>query len=399
MDTCGVGNLVGEVKRVDTTCIHVGEGVDTKSGVECILCLTMLVGIGFQNIYCREKFAVKRTGLVLVRPSGTQSIGTFAAKDTAVQLSGDRGKVLLLIVTGRLVIQRIFRLTTLAVAVEGVVSATNIDCGIRAADGAHRRRGLVGAIGVRVAETDIENVILVDVPVQAGQHFIVGSAQRVSLIWTRVIVVLVFQESGNLVQTGLSGTVVCGAFTPLIGLTGAGTTSRTGNIIHRVLGIDEEEQFVLDNGTTQRHANDIVEVLAGRQGVLTHQSSLKDIAVVIVIYRSMPLVATMLGDHIDGTALETAMTDIKGCEVDGNLVDSIQRKRAATCGQVGADTEGIVERSTVNSDRGATVVATTGCKTATHYRSLGSQFHDVVHAAAGRRNILNGLIVDESTGA
>ena len=112
----------------------------------------------------------------------------------------------------------------------------------------------------------------------------------------------------------------------------------------------------------------------------------------------MPLVATVLGYHVDGTALETAVTDIERCKVNGNLVDSVQRDGAAACWQVGADAESVVERSTVNCHRRTTIVAAAGCKAATSDRGLRGQLHNVVHAAAGRGNILNHTVVNQSIG-
>ncbi len=92
------------------------------------------------------------------------------------------------------------------------------------------------------------------------------------------------------------------------------------------------------------------------------------------------------------------MTHIVGGEVDGDLVDSVDGDGAAACGEVGADTKGVVERGTVDGDGGATVVAATGSEAATHHRGLRGELHDVVHATAGGGDFLNQTVVDGGVG-
>ncbi len=165
VDAGGVGDLVGEVVGVDATGVHVGEGVDTEGGVEGILGLAVGVLVGLEDVDRGEEVAVVGTGFVLVGPSGTEGVGTLAAEDTAVQFSCQGGEVLLLVVAGRLEVERVFGLTALTVAVEGVVGAIDVDGGVGAADGAHGRGGLIRGVGVGVAETEVEVVVGVDVPV------------------------------------------------------------------------------------------------------------------------------------------------------------------------------------------------------------------------------------------
>ena len=117
----------------------------------------------------------------------------------------------------------------------------------------------------------------------------------------------------------------------------------------------------------------------------------------VVIDGTVPGVGTALGDHIDGTALETALTDVEGSDVDTDLVDGIQGDGRAAGRQVGADTEGVVERCTIYRNGGTTVVTAADGKTAAGHGCLRCELHHIVQAAGDGRHRLHHPGVDQRT--
>ena len=165
-----------------------------------------------------------------------------------MQFSGQRGEVHLLEVTRRLERHGVIGLTAGVVAVHNVCLIPNGNSCVGAAQRAHRAGGIVGIGGMGVAETDVEEVVAVDVPVDTGQHFIVGSAERVVLITAGIVSELVGEELMDIVHLRHRRTVVTGASAKLLTLIRACLDGGAGLVVNRIFTVDEEEQFVFDDG-------------------------------------------------------------------------------------------------------------------------------------------------------
>ena len=132
----------------------------------------------------------------------------------------------------------------------------------------------------------------------------------------------------------------------------------TGVNVALILEVHEEEQLVLHDGATHAHAGGVVERLGELQTVgivaklvlFAELGADETVVGEVVIHAHVPAVGTALGDGVDGTTREAAMAHVEWRDVDGHGLDSIQGDGATTGRQVAADTESVVERSTVNRD-------------------------------------------------
>ena len=389
VDTGVEAVLVGSGDGVHVTEVTVGEGIDTDGGKDTILVIAAsghtIVG---HDVYRGEGAALVGTGLELVGVSHTQHVVALA--QTGVELGGDGGEVLLLIVTGGLIEESVNALAAGAVAVEGNVLAVRADeGGIVTAYGAHgsRRHGGVEVLGV--AEADIETVGVVDVPVQTGHYLPVRSLEVVTLVAAGIVTEFLLNISGHGFHLLNGRTVGRNAGTPLFGCALAGYAGRTGSGIEGVLTVHEEEEFVLDDGAADGGTDGVVQALAAFYILTSHFVTVESVGGIVVVYGSVPLVGTGLGNSVDGTAGETALADIERSDVHVDLLQGVQGDRRTAGREVLADTEGVVESSTVNGDGGTAVVAAAHCETAGGGRGLRSEGHDVVHAAGDRRDALN----------
>ena len=236
-------------------------------------------------------------------------------------------------------------------------------------------------------------MVLVDVPVQTSNQLPVGSTQRVTLVATRIVTELIHQELLDLLHLSNGRTVVGSTVTPLGILIGASLTSRTGSLVHIVLEVSEEEQLVLNDRTTNANTGSVVDLLALVQA-LVHTgligyaivSTLQSLVLIVVINGSLELIGTTLGNCVDSTTGETALTNVKRSDRDRDLLQSVERDGGTACGQVTTDTECVVERCTIDSYIRLTVVTTTDSQTVRSGRSLRSELHNVVHTAANGRS-------------
>ena len=389
VDTGVEAVLVGSGDGVHVTEVTVGEGIDTDGGKDTIL-VTAASGhtIVGHDVYRGEGAALVGTGLELVGVSHTQHVVALA--QTGVELGGDGGEVLLLIVAGGLIEESVNALAAGAVTVEGNVLAVRADeGGIVTAYGAHgsRRHGGVEVLGV--AEADIETVGVVDVPVQTGHYLPVRSLEVVTLVASGVVTEFFLNVGSHGIHLPNGRTVGRDIGSERIGSACAGYAGRTGSGIEGVLTVHEEEQLVLDDGTTDGSTDCMIERLAAGNILTGHLVTVEGVGGIVVVYGSVPLVGTGLGNSVDGTAGETALADIERSDVHVDLLQGVQGDRRTAGREVLADTEGVVEGSTVNGDGGTAVVTAAHCETAGGGRGLGSEGHDVVHAAGDRRDALN----------
>ena len=96
----------------------------------------------------------------------------------------------------------------------------------------------------------------------------------------------------------------------------------------------------------------------------------------------MPLVAALLGHHIDGSAQKSTLSHIKRRNAYRHLFYRIKRQRVASCRQARTNAECIIERRSVHRHRRTAVIAATHSKTSARGCPLRGQPHDVVQAAA-----------------
>ena len=247
-------------------------------------------------------------------------------------------------------------------------------------------------------------MVFVDVPVQTSHNLVVGNLNRVVLVATGVVAILLCQVCFNLFHKLGSRTVklafVTGINGPLV-ITSVCLAVLTGANIVLVLEVYEEEEFVFDDRTANIQTNGVAERLSEAQLFYLAISSCvlgadKSVRSVVVVNGNFVLVGTALGYSVDSTTGETALTNIKGSDVYAHLIQSIQRNRSTVTGKVTTDTESVVESSTIDSNIRLTVVTTTHCQTIGGRSSLRSKFHQVVHATANGRHALHNLGADGS---
>ena len=220
-----------------------------------------------------------------------------------------------------------------------------------------------------MGETEINLVVVVDVPVQTAHDLVRRGFQRISLITSRIIVVFFRQVLADVVHP-YEGTVAyrCGVLERTVHnavcapfVIGAATRYARRACLHIILifAVHEEEQFVFNDRTSQRSSvGGAVVTVAGQFIVLYLVSGEVGIGSVH-IGCTFELIRTTLCHGVDGTSCKSALTDIKGGGGNGNLFQSIQRDRRTACRQVRADTEGIVESGSVHSDIRLAVVTST----------------------------------------
>ena len=375
--TGSVSDLVGDYSGCNVAQVTIGEGVGTERSQKSLGTVLKVL----QNINGGEVITYEATGLVLLRVGTTQSVGQTTIQETRVQLSSERSKVLLLEVTRALEVDSVLRSTTVVVTVVGV--------GVQRVN---RRRRIRRILVAGSAETNVCAVVLVDVPVEASNQLPVGSAQRVTLVATRIVTELLLQELLHILHLCNGRTVIGSTVTPSGVLIGASLTSRTGSLIHIVLEVSEEEQLVLNDRTTYANTGSVVDLLALVQALVhtglignTIVSTLQSLVLIVVINGSLELVGTTLGNSVDSTTGKAALTNVKRGDRDRDLLQSVERDGSTTCGQVTTDTECVVERCTIDSYIRLTVVTTTDSQTVRSGRSLRSELHNVVHAAANGR--------------
>ena len=353
VDAVDPRQFVGTDDGLDVAEVAVGERVRTERGQDGTVALAIRIDIVLKDINRREVGTHEGTGLVLVGPGHAEHV--VGAADTGVELSGDGGEVLLLEVAAGLEVHRIVGGTAVGVTVVRV----RVD----RVDRAGRAVG-VGRMGV--AETDVQLVGVVDDPVQAGHHFVVRSREGITLVAAGVITIGVGQVVLDLFHKGLGRTDGCAANSEVrIDAAGSRADNLTGtrNGIPGVFTVHEEEEFVLDDRTTQGEAEGVVQHVGLGDVLILNLVATHILAGVVIVDRSLDLVGTALGHGVDRTAGEAGHTDIERGDVDAHLLDRVKGDRAAAGREVGTDTEGVVERGTVDGHIGGTVVTATDGQT------------------------------------
>ena len=380
----GVADFVGhDVGRYFAE-VALGEGIETERSVQGADAFVRRL----QNIHCREDAAVVAARLVLMRIGVAQRVGQTAVEEARVQFGGYRREILFLIIARILEIHGVVRGTAVSVF---VVCIFGVERGDR------RRRGrrilVLGA-----AETYVERVVAVDVPVHAGHELVAGSFHRVVLISAGVVAVGVDQELAHLVEFRSRRTVVLRIAAEFSGVVGPGQTRVARGGVPLAFEVGEHEELVLDDRGADAESEGVVAHLAQRQLAAVVLVALKLVALGIEVCRYFQVVGARLGDGVDGAAREAALAYVEGSYRYRYLLQCVERDGRSACGQVAADAEHVVEGGTVHRHVRLAVVAADG-QARRGGRSLRREFHDVVHAAVHRRHQFDLLVGDAGDGA
>ena len=240
-------------------------------------------------------------------------------------------------------------------------------------------------VGVAVLVAQSQLVVVVDVPVDAGQQvegIALHVAAAIALLDARKLVVLV----GNLLDSGFAQVVARHA-----GIEAGGIA------LVVVFQVEEEEELVLGNGTTDVTTDGgsvllcelILDVTTS--GIV---AAVEVLVVVISVESGVEVVGTLLGDSVDTTAGETTLAHVEGSDHHLNLLDSVHRDGVgASLSAIGArssQTEHVVTHSTINLETVVAVVAA-GKRDTAHLRGAGHGhvLDHVVDIAVHRRGIFD----------
>ena len=102
------------------------------------------------------------------------------------------------------------------------------------------------------------------------------------------------------------------------------TGSRTSSQIVLNFTIDEEEQLVLDNRATKGCTKGIGMTIVNRQGRRTYAVTFQRGAGEIGIGTPLEIVSTTLGDSIDTTTCESALTNVIRSDRDSHLIQCVK---------------------------------------------------------------------------
>ena len=194
-------------------------------------------------------------------------------------------------------------------------------------------------LGAHQAVTEGSVMLVVDVPVQFGRHFVgLGIDLQVGREGTRVLITL---------GLGLVHDIIVNLLGNIALHLGSGGTQTVGIRIFLVgaLVAGEEEEFVLDDGTADGHTGLIgllIGILVTLVAIGLGVTADEVLGIAITIDAAMELIGTGLGDSVDGTTGETALTHIEGSDAHLDLLDGFHGNRLST----GLSTVGTVVRQT-----------------------------------------------------
>ena len=240
-------------------------------------------------------------------------------------------------------------------------------------------------------------VLVGDVPVDAGQDLHIVLVGREVGPGTGVVAVLVLHVLGNLFKVCQGGAGDEGIG---IGNTigGAFPAVHDGRYLG-ILGVHEEEELVLDDGAAEGETVSGAAVLfAGTGDLLTvHGVTLQVLVLVIYISRTLEGVGTGLGDGVHTTADEVGLTNVVGADHNLHFLNGVDGDRVAAAGEVGRQTEVVIEVGTVHGEVGQTAVGTGEAHAVTAVRGKAGNIRD---AAVHRRDSGDLCVVDvgHSTG-
>ena len=175
-----------------------------------------------------------------------------------------------------------------------------------------------------VREAQHELVIRGYVPVEAGQQFVVGCADIEAAVAPRVVAVVVGEELLDGLHLRRGGPRQAGTGTKSLRSIVARLNRDSLGDVGGVFGVEEEEEFVFDDGSAKGQPYEVVERGTSYHRLAAYKLSTDVAARDIVINRSMEEVGTMLGDHIEDVSVESRIADIEGGEADVEFLDGIK---------------------------------------------------------------------------
>ena len=392
-----VGKLVGGDERSYISEVPVRESLIAERSID--VCFLISVHIVYHQVHEREVTTIVTAGLILVGVSHTQRVAEFSFKESGVKFSGYGGEVLLLVVTCVLEV-----LCVPGLAVGGGEA--------RVAEAGGGSGGCVDILAVHHIVTYVELVVLVDVPVHAGENLKGRLLSVVSKVLAGIVAVFGFKILGNGVHhhIGRIGNTVraIGEHLALyVRKLAVGTYGALGKVAGRPgtdgavgLNIEEEEQLVLDDGAAHGsavHHVTAVDLVYG--SVIGHLVALHVLVSEITVCGGEELIGTRLGYRIDAAAGKAGLPYIERSDGDCYLLERVQRDGAAAGGQVGTDTEGVVHGRAVHRHVGITVGAASDEGLGAGNECLGSLLENVVHAPGNRRHLHHLLGIKGSEGA
>ena len=165
-----------------------------------------------------------------------------------------------------------------------------------------------------------------------------------------------------------------------------------------IFALHEEEQLILDDRTAEGTA--VCGRAVGLAGTgdfgLVNRVTAHVLIAVVDVGRTLEGVGTALGDGVDAAADEVGLTHVKRCNHHLQLLNGVDGDRVAATGQVGTQTEVVVEVGTIDGEVSRTSVHTAEAHAVAAVRREAC---DVGDGAAYRRHVLYLRVVDVGCGA
>ena len=375
-----VADFVGYDVRRHFAQVSFGEGVESERGVQGAR--TALGGL--QDVHRREDAAVVAARLVLVRIGVAQRVGQAAVHEAGVEFGGHRREVLLLIVARISEIHGVDRGAAVVVFIVRIFGIERRD---------RRRRGR-RILVLRPAEPHVQRVVAVDVPVHACHELVAGGLHRIVLVGAGIVAVAVDQEPAHFVEFRGGRAVVLQGLAEILAFARAGQPGVARRGVPLALEVGEHEELVLDDRGADAESEGVVPHLAQRQFAAVVLVALELVALGVEVCRDFQVVGSRLGDGVDRTSREAALTYVEGGYRHRYLLQCVERNGRASCGQVAADAEHVVECRAVDRHIRLAVVTAADCESRGGRGGLGREAHDVVHAAVDRGHQFDLLVGD-----
>ena len=197
-----------------------------------------------------------------------------------------------------------------------------------------------------------------DVPVQACQQLVVilvGGEVRPRAGVVAVLVLDVLRDGSHIGQRRTRQIVV-----GIVGavLRGAPAVDNRRCLHH--FAVDEEEELVLQDRTAECEAVGCLRVLGtcAGDGLTVDSIATQVLVLVIDVGTALEGVGTRLRDSVDATTDEVCLTNVEGRDDHLHLLDGFKRDGVTTAGELLAQTEVVVEVSTIDSEVSRTSVTT-----------------------------------------
>ena len=326
------GNVVLDVQDGVLHLVTVGE----EFGTEVHVRLVGIVGtqVAGEDFHEREETAVVAADILDVG-IGDEKLVRNAVAETAVEVGGDGPEIV------HLVVQR--------VGEDQAVLGRHAEAHVGHVTGRGRS---VPFVVFRIVVPEGQLVIPVDVPVNAGEELQVALVLVVVVVGTRIVVVVLDEEVLHLLGLGLpdSGDHAGLVLDTVLGRTPLDDFRRARG----AFGVDEEEQFVLDDRSAQGEAVRGLALRGTLEVDTVNPVAVHVLVLVIDIGRTLERVRAGLGDSVDTAADEVRLTDIIRGHDDLHFLDGIDGNRIAAAREGRRKAEVVVHVGTVHGEVGGT---------------------------------------------